>query len=89
MKRKIIIACAIILLAVWGLFFALDYHAVTNLRDPVIAQHVGAEGGTFCGIGWTVEIEKIHATENGTDMGWITESAEIYLFGILVGAAIT
>ena len=88
-SRIIILITAAVLLITWCILFAVDYKAVMNLKDPVIAQHIGAEGGTYRGIGWTVEIEKRHHTENGTDLGFITESAEIYLFGILVGGAIT
>ena len=88
-RTKIILIVSAILLLIWGVLFAADYHAVMNLQDPVIARHVGVEGGTYRGIGWTVEIVQKHRTENGEDLGWHTESSEIYLFGILVGAAIT
>ncbi len=91
MKKRwqILIAAALALLLVWCILLAVDYNAVMDLRDPVIAQHTGGEGGTYIGPGWRVELEKIHVTENGEDMGWHTRSAEIYLFGILVAAAIT
>lgn len=87
---KMILITAAVLILVWGILFAVDYHAVMDLKEPVIARHIGVEGGTYQGIGWTVEIEKIHrSTENGEDLGWFTESAEIRLFGILIGAVIT
>ena len=86
--RTILIAAAALLI-LWGLLFAVDYNAVMNLKDPIIARHIGAEGGTYRGLGWTVEIEKRHYTEDGGDLGWITESAEISFFGIPVGGAIT
>ncbi|MBQ8512764.1 MAG: hypothetical protein IJ497_09130 [Clostridia bacterium] len=89
MKKKCIIAAAVLLLAVWTTLFLIDYNAVMNLHDPVIAWHVGVEGGTYRGPGWQIEIVKKHVTENGVDMGFVTESAEISLFGIRVGAAIT
>ena len=88
-RTKSLLIAGAILILLWGALFAADYHAVMNLQDPVIARHVGIEGGTYQGIGWTAEIAKKHRTENGEDLGWYTESAEIYLFGILVGAAIT
>jgi len=88
-SRIIIIITAAVLLITWCILFAVDYNAVMDLKDPVIARHIGAEGGTYRGIGWTAEIEKRHHTEDGNDLGFITESAEIYLFGIFVGGAIT
>ena len=88
-RLQILIAAALALLLVWGILFAVDFNAVMDLRAPVIARHIGAEGGTYIGPGWRVELEKIHVTENGEDMGWHTVSAEMYLFGILVAAAIT
>jgi len=63
----------------------VDYRAVMNLDYPVIARHVEPEGGTFKGIGWTVQIEQHHDEK----YGWVTDLAEIYLFGRLVGTAIT
>ena len=85
-KKTFMIALVVIhLVILWAVLFAVDYNAVMNLGDPVIAQHVGVEGGTFKGLGWTVEIEKYH----NADYGWVTESVEMYLFGKLVGAAIT
>lgn len=86
---NIILACLLLLAVVWGFLLNMDYRAVMSLHDPIIAQHIGAEGGTYQGPGWRVELEKIHVTENVEDMGWVTRSAEIYLFGILIGAAIT
>lgn len=87
MKRKVIIILSVIaaLLLIWCILFAMDYRAVMNLQYPVIAQHVGVEGGMFRGFGWVVQIEQYHSTE----FGWVTESVEIYLFGKLVGAAVT
>lgn len=87
MKKKVpaVIAVILVLLLVWCVLFAVDYRAVMNLHDPVIARHIGVEGGTFRGLGWVVQIEKYHSAE----YGWVTESAEMYLFGKLVGAAIT
>ena len=86
-KKTFMIALVVIHLAIlWAVLFAIDYNAVMNNLDyPVIAQHVEPEGGTFKGLGWTVEIEKYH----NSDYGWVTESVEMYLFGKLVGAAIT
>ena len=86
---KIILPCLLVLAVIWGIFLSVDYRAVMNLSDPVIAQHTGVEGGTYLGPGWRVELDKIHVTENGEDMGWHTVSAELYLFGILIAAAIT
>lgn len=87
MKKRLFITILILvhLAILWTVLFAVDYRAVMNLGDPVIAQHIGVEGGTFKGLGWTVEIEKYHDAE----YGWVTESVEMYLFGKLVGAAIT
>ncbi|MBQ8332650.1 MAG: hypothetical protein IJX93_02610 [Clostridia bacterium] len=88
-KKPILIAAVLLLAAVWVTLFLIDYNAVMNLHDPVIAWHVGVEGGTYQGPGWQIEIVKRHVTENGVDMGFVTQSAEISLFGIRVGAAIT
>ena len=87
MKKKWIAAAAagLVLILLWSVLFIVDYHAVMNLSNPVIAQHIGAEGGTFRGPGWVVQIEKYHDAE----LGWVTESAEIYHFGRLVAAAIS
>ena len=84
-RTFVIIILMMLLAALWTILFAVDYNAVMKLHDPVIARHVGVEGGTFKGLGWTVEIEKYHSA----DYGWVTESVEVYLFGKLVGAAIT
>jgi len=88
-KWKAGISAVLVLILIWGILLAVDCRAVMNLQDPVIAQHTGVEGGTYTGPGWTVEIEKIHETIDGMDMGWRTVSAELYLFGILIAAAIT
>ena len=89
-KLKIILPVCLVLLLTWSMLLCIDCHAVTELRDPVIAQHTGVEGGRYIGPGWTVEVDKIHeTTADGEDMGWRTVSAELYLFGILIAAAIS
>lgn len=87
MRKKIAIPVILItaLFLLWSVLFSIDYRTVMELREPVIARHVGAEGGIFRGIGWTVQVDKSHNDE----LGFVTDSVEIYLFGKLVGAAIT
>ena len=88
MKRKIAVALAF-LLVLCMVFFAVDYFRCMDLKKPLFTVASTADdggSGTYHGLGYRVEIQG----HLDAEYGFVVESAEVWLFGlILVGAAIT
>ena len=84
--------CLVFSLAViWGGMFGTDYYRCTQLKKPIFARGVAdmmyddGGSGTYRGLGYEIEIEG----ELTVEYGYVAESVELRLLGVLVFAAIT
>ena len=68
--KKIIISIVAVLILLWIIIFLVDYSRCSNFKEPiyVVAGETADDGGTgtYYGLGYKVEIEKIISPEYGT-----------------------
>jgi len=85
--KKIVISVFVILIALWGVIFFIDYSRCSQFKEPifVIAGVTADDGGsgTYYGLGYKVKIEKTILAEYGP----ILVKVEMYMFDkFIVGA---
>ena len=70
MKKAVSII--VILIILWSIAFFIDYLRCSNFKEPifVVAKDTADDGGsgTYCGLGYKVEIEKTISAEFGLEL---------------------
>ena len=85
---KKLITIIIILIALWGIIFFIDYSRCSNFKEPifVVAGVTADDGGsgTYYGLGYKVKMEKTISAEYGMSLVRV----EMYMFDKFITGAI-
>ena len=85
---KKLITIIIILIALWGIIFFIDYSRCSNFKEPIfVVSGVTADdggSGIYYGLGYKVKIEKTISAEYGMSLVRV----EMYMFNKFITGAI-
>lgn len=91
MKRwRMLISVIAALIVVWAVIFAVDYIRCSSLREPLFVFPVDTtlqDGGSgrYCGLGYTVDVNKYIDAE----YGMCINSVEMRMFGRVIAASVS